>query len=391
MKIVIAPDSFKGSLTAGAVADGIAKAFQDVWAEAHRRDLELVQVPLADGGEGTVESLVAATGGRLERISVCGPRRTQVETVYGVLGDGETAVLEVANICGLPMLAEDERDPEQTTSYGLGEAVRAALNAGHRKFIIGLGGSACNDGGLGMLQALGAVFLDASGHPVEPSGRGVAAVAEVRLNQLDARLAGSDICIASDVDNPLCGPDGASAVFGPQKGATREQVERLDKALARYAEMVEQACREWPASVPGVDGGFARRPGAGAAGGLGFALQILGGRMASGAELIANTAGLPQALRGADWAITGEGRSDAQTLRGKLPVLVARMAREAGARPVLLSASLGDGWDLLRAEFVSLSAITPAPMTLAEALAETDTLLYRAAWSVARILEATSR
>ncbi|MCL6634055.1 MAG: glycerate kinase [Alicyclobacillus herbarius] len=247
MKIVIAPDSYKGSLSALQVADVIASAFTDVWKDAGRNgteagELDLVKAPMADGGEGTVDSLVGATGGRRVAITVSGPLGKPVEAFYGVLADGETAVLEVANICGLPMLAKHERDPEQTTSAGLGEAIRTVLDAGYRKLIVGLGGSACNDGGLGMLQALGGIFLDTTGRPVSPTGKGVTQVSTVCMDSVDKRLAECDIRIASDVDNPLCGPEGASFVFGPQKGASEEQMRRLDAALAEYAKRVEAAC-----------------------------------------------------------------------------------------------------------------------------------------------------
>ncbi|WP_029421823.1 glycerate kinase [Alicyclobacillus macrosporangiidus] len=376
MRFVVAPDSYKGSLSAAAVGQAIARGVQ-----AEIPDAAVQVFPMADGGEGTVDALVAATGGRLRGMRASGPLLEPVDTAYGELGDGRTAVLEIANVAGLPMVPADRRNPLQTSSRGLGELMRAALDAGFRRFIVGLGGSATNDGGMGMLSALGVRFLDAAGLPVEPVGGSLERVAVVDWSGLDPRLAETEIRVASDVDNPLCGPRGASAVFGPQKGATPEMVARLDAALGRWSTLVEEASGRH----------LAEAPGAGAAGGLGFALMAVGGQLSSGAALVAETIGLTQAVQPGDWVITGEGQSDAQTLHGKVPYYVARLAREAGARPILLSGGLGTGSDRLLDHFVSIHAAVPRPMAVEEAMADAEVLVYQAARSIARLIRTASQ
>ncbi|MCL6518121.1 glycerate kinase [Alicyclobacillus sp.] len=375
MRFVVAPDSYKGSLTASEVARIIAGAIREEIPGA-----EALEFPMADGGEGTVEALVAATGGRLRRMEASGPLLAPVQTAYGELGDGRTAALEVANVAGLTMVPPADRNPLYTSSRGLGELMKAALDEGYRRFIVGLGGSATNDGGMGMLEALGVRFLDASGTPVRPVGGELERVAAVDWSGLDGRIAEADILVASDVDNPLCGPRGASAVFGPQKGATPELVARLDEALSAWSKQVEAACGKR----------IAEAPGAGAAGGLGFALMALGGRLSSGAAIVAETIGLTKALRAGDWVITGEGQSDHQTLHGKVPYYVAQLAQRCGARPILLSGSLGAGSEALFAAFVSVHAAVPRPMPVEEAMADATALLERAARSIARLIRSAS-
>lgn len=313
MKIVIAPDSFKESLSAMQVAEAIEQGFSEIFPQA-----EYIKLPMADGGEGTVESMVAATGGERVHVNVTGPLGQPVNGFFGWMGDGETAVIEMAAASGLHLVAHEQRNPLITTSFGTGELILAALNHGARKIILGIGGSATNDGGAGMMQALGAHFHDIDGKELHVGGAALAQLASVDLSQLDARLAQTDILVACDVDNPLCGAKGASAVFGPQKGATPERVKQLDAALQHYGEKIELATGKSVLNVAG----------AGAAGGMGAALfGLLNARLQPGIEIVTEALKLADAVQGADLVITGEGCIDSQTVHGKTPVGVARVAK----------------------------------------------------------------
>ncbi|WP_261793361.1 glycerate kinase, partial [Pseudomonas aeruginosa] len=325
MKIVIAPDSFKESLSAPDVAEAIARGWRRVFPQA-----EVLLRPLADGGEGTVDAVLAATAGERRECRVEGPRGEPTLAHWGWLDDA-TAVIEMASASGLHLVPRDRRDATRSSSRGTGELIRAALDAGARKIILGLGGSATNDAGAGLLGALGVRFLAADGEELAPGGAALAGLHSLDLGGLDPRLVDVAVEVAADVDNPLCGPRGASAVFGPQKGASAEQVAQLDAALAHFAKVV--------AATLGED--FSRVPGVGAAGGLGFAARaFLRARFRPGIELVAELAGLADALVGADLVLTGEGRLDAQSLHGKTPVGVARIARQAGVPVVALAGSL---------------------------------------------------
>ncbi|WP_372635907.1 glycerate kinase [Cohnella sp.] len=373
MRIVLAPDSFKGSLSAVQAAYAMVRAVRDALPDA-----EAIPLPMADGGEGTVDALVAAGGGEKRPIEATGPLGLPVRSYYGAIG--RTAVLEAANLFGLTMVPEAERNPLRTTSAGLGEAIRAALDAGFADFVIGLGGSSTNDGGIGMLGALGAVFLDRSGTPLRGFGADLAEIASVDFSGLDPRLASARITVACDVRNPLLGEDGAAAVYGPQKGATPELCRRLDDAMAVYADKIES------------DRGAALRsePGAGAAGGLGFAFLALGAKLAPGAEVLEAYVGLKERIRDADWVITGEGRSDGQTLYGKLPLHVAKLARETGTKAVLLSGSLGPASERLDSYFAGCFSIVEGPATLAECMENAEGSLYRATRRIVRLIAAAS-
>ncbi|MCL6454006.1 MAG: glycerate kinase [Alicyclobacillus sp.] len=394
MKIVIASDSFKGSLTAWEVGTIVKQAVHKVFPTA-----TVEVVPMADGGEGTVEAIVQAASGSVIDVTVTGPLGHPVAARYGTMGPGPapgvatvarsepagagvpTAIVEVASVAGLPMVPAEQRNPERTTTYGLGEVLRHALDAGYRRFIVGLGGSATNDGGIGLLQALGAVFLDASGRPVPPVGGALSDIAEVRLDTLDKRVWESEIQVACDVDNPLCGERGASAIFGPQKGATPEQVQRLDAGLMNLATRIQAVTESHLHEVPG----------AGAAGGLGFAFLLLGAHLVPGAKLVGDAVGLEEKMQGADFAFTGEGQSDYQTLFGKVPFYVAQVAAKHGAKAILLSGGLGHGVEALYDHFVSLHSIVSRPMTLAEAMEEAEPLLFGAAENIARLLRVNVR
>lgn len=371
MKLVIAPDSFKESLSAPEVAAAIARG----WSRARPLD-EILLRPMADGGEGTVDAVLAATGGERRECAVRGPLGTLVQAHWGWLEEG-AAVIEMAAASGLHWVAPELRDATRTTSYGTGELIRAALEAGARKIILGLGGSATNDGGMGLLQALGVRFLDERGEPLGDGGAALAGLHAIDLAGLDPRLAAVEVEVAADVNNPLCGEHGASAMFGPQKGASPEQVRQLDAALARYAEVAARTLGQDHSLFPGV----------GAAGGLGFAARaFLKARFRPGVELVAEVSGLAEALQGADLAITGEGRLDEQSLHGKTPIGVARLAREAGVPLIALAGSLGKGYGRLHeAGIAAAFSLVPGPISLAEAMAGAAGELEARAEELARL------
>ncbi len=375
MRIVIAPDSFKESLSAREVCAAIARGIRRV-----RPDARIDEVPMADGGEGTVDALVAATRGTTRSSRVTGPLGEPIQAAWGLLG-GRTgeAVLEMAAASGLPLVPPDRRNPLHTTTYGTGELMRAALDAGARRILIGIGGSATTDGGAGAAQACGIRFLDASGEPITTplAGARLADVYAIDASGRDPRLSHVRIDVACDVDNPLCGPRGAAAVYGPQKGATPEQVEILDRNLARFAETIR---RDLGCDTLNI-------PGAGAAGGLGAGLiAFFGGRLSRGIELVMEATRLTDRIRGADLVITGEGRLDRQSMMGKVVAGVGGAARAAGVRAVALVGCLGDGADESLAVLQSYQAIAPPDMPLPEAMRRTSELLEQAAARLAATL-----
>lgn len=313
MKIVIAPDSYKESLTAMQVATAIESGFRQVLPNA-----EYIKLPMADGGEGTVQSLVDATGGKVVSTEVTGPLGEPVAGFYGLLGDGVSAVVEMAAASGLHLVEPDARNPLNTTSYGTGELIKAALEQGAQHIIIGIGGSATNDGGIGMAQALGARFLDSDGNELAFGGGAIANLEQIDLSGLDPRLQQVRLEVACDVDNPLCGPTGASYVFGPQKGATPAMVEQLDANLAHYASIIER--------TTGKD--VINQAGAGAAGGLGATLLgLLTASLRPGIQIVIEATNLAEVVKDAALVITGEGRIDSQTIHGKTPMGVAQTAK----------------------------------------------------------------
>jgi glycerate kinase len=375
LKVVVAPDSYKGSLTAAEVCSAVEVGFRRACP-----CVEVVRVPMADGGEGTVQSLVDATGGSIVRQRVTGPLGEPVDAFYGILGDGRTAVIEMASASGLPLVPRDRRDPRITTTRGTGELIAAALARGCRKFIIGIGGSATNDGGAGMAQALGAKLVDAEGKELRPGGAALAGLASVDLSGMPMELRECEFVVACDVDNPLTGPKGASAVYGPQKGATPEMVQQLDAALSRYAEVVAKAIGRDVSELRDT-------PGAGAAGGLGFGLMaFLGASLRRGVEIVIDTVRLREKLNGAHLVITGEGRTDFQTLFGKTPMGVARAAMEQGIPVVIISGSISDdARGLYEHGIGALVSIARGPMLLDEAIERGAELVADAAESVARL------
>lgn len=346
-------------------------------------DAECVLVPMADGGEGTVQSLVDATGGTLLEATVTGPLGTPVHAQYGMLGDGCTAVIEMAAASGIGYVDETTRDPRITTTYGVGELILDALDHGVTAFILGLGGSATNDGGTGMAQALGAHLLDAQGNELPFGGAALAGLATIDVSDLDSRIATADIRLASDVTNPLTGPQGASSVFGPQKGADASMVAELDAALHHYASIV---ARDLGRDVETV-------PGAGAAGGLGAGfLAFTGARMQSGVSLVVEATGLKTLTAGADWCFTGEGGIDSQTQYGKTPIGVARAVKEAAPHcPVVAFAgNVGSGVEELYSQGIdAVFGIVPGPQNLRQALACGAENLERCAANVTRLIACT--
>jgi glycerate 2-kinase len=330
VKIVIAPDSFKENLTAMEVATAIETGIRRVLPNAR-----CVKVPLADGGEGTVQALVDATGGRIVKKNVVGPLGNRVSARYGLLGDGATAVIEMAQASGLPLVPKNKRDPLSTTTYGTGELMIDALRRGAKSIIIGLGGSATVDGGAGMAQALGVKFVKKNGKPLIGycAGGGLDTIAKIDVEGIDPHVRNATVIIASDVDNPLCGPRGAAQVFGPQKGATPEMVRALDRKLKHFGTLIR--------SQLGTD--VLSLPGSGAAGGLGAGLiAFTEATMTRGIDLVIKATGLAKHLKDADLVITGEGRVDFQTAFGKTPSGVAAIAKKYRVPVVAIGGSLAD-------------------------------------------------
>jgi glycerate 2-kinase len=364
MKIILAPDSFKESLSAVQVARAMARGVAVACGDATP---VVVELPIADGGEGTVACLVAATGGRLVTTLVMGPLGRETAAQWGMLGDGQTAVIEMAAASGLPLVPPAERNPLRTTTYGTGQLIAAALEAGARRIIVGIGGSATVDGGVGMARALGASFLDAESKDVGHGGGELQRIEHITLDGLDARLGETEILVAGDVQNLLTGPEGAARVFGPQKGATPEQVERLDAGLHHLAERLRGDL--------GRD--VEQTPGAGAAGGLGAALMaVLGAELRPGIALVLDAVGFDRHLKGADLVVTGEGRLDGQSLHGKATVGVSHRARDAGVPCVAVAGSLGSGIDTLAGEgIVATAALVRDEVTVEEAMADAARLV----------------
>ncbi|MEX9231636.1 glycerate kinase [Citrobacter cronae] len=326
MKIVIAPDSYKESLSALEVATAIELGFREIWPEA-----DYVKIPVADGGEGTVEAMVAATQGHLVHVDVTGPLGNTIQAFYGLSGDERSAFIEMAAASGLEQVPANLRDPLKTTSWGTGELIRHALDAGVEHIIIGIGGSATNDGGAGMVQALGARLLDAQDEDIAHGAIGLESLTRIDISQLDPRLAGCRIEVACDVTNPLTGKEGASVVFGPQKGATTEMIPRLDRALTHYAQLI---ARDLDVNVLELAGG-------GAAGGMGAALYAFcGAQLRRGIEIVTDALRLDACVADADLVVTGEGRIDSQTIHGKVPVGVAKIAKRYNKPVIGIAGSL---------------------------------------------------
>jgi glycerate kinase len=372
MKIVIAPDSFKGSLSAFEVAQSIQRGIKNV-----DESIETIIVPMADGGEGTVQSLIDASGGEIVELTVHDPLFRQISSFYGIMGDGKTAVIEMAAASGLPLLTPAERNPLKTTTYGTGELINDALNRGCQKFIIGLGGSATNDGGCGMAQALGAKLLDQNGNETGFGGGELQKINTIDISGIDNRIKRAEFLAACDVDNPLYGEKGASAVYGPQKGATEDEVITLDKGLEHFALLVKQQLNFDIKDVAG----------AGAAGGLGAGVMVfLNARLQRGIEIVTQINNLSEKMTGAGLVITGEGRIDFQTAFGKTPFGVAQMAKEKNIPVIAMAGSLGEGYQtLFEKGFDGIYSIMNESMSLKYAIENAAKLLENAAENVVRI------
>ncbi|UJZ87095.1 glycerate kinase [Heyndrickxia coagulans] len=370
---LLAPDSFKESMTAkevcAAMEAGIKKAIPDA---------VCIQVPMADGGEGTVQSLVDATGGTIYQQTVTGPLGHPVTACYGILGDGETAVIEMASASGIHLVTKETKNPLVTTTYGTGELIKACLDKKVKQILIGIGGSATNDGGAGMAQALGAKFLDERGGMLPFGGGALGDLAEIDLAGLDPRLKEVQIFVASDVTNPLCGENGASHVFGPQKGATKEMVALLDTNLSHYAAIIKEQLGKDVAEVPG----------AGAAGGLGAGLMVFTDAvLKSGIELVVEYTGLEQKVKDADIVLTGEGSIDFQTQFGKTPYGVARAAKKHGKPVIAVAGYVGEQIDVLYEKGIdAIFGILPRPMALEDALQTGAANIERTCENIARLL-----
>lgn len=365
MNILLAPDSFKGSLTAIQAAKTMEKAIASVYP-----DDVITMKPMADGGEGTVDVVASSTkNSRYVSITCTGPLGQPIETYYGML-DEHVAVIEIANIAGLIQVPEEERNPDNTTSYGLGEVIVDAIDNGCDTIIIGLGGSATNDGGLGMLQALGVDAFDHNGEKSGMFGRDLPAIDKIKVESLDPRLKQVSIKVASDVNNVLCGVDGATEVYGRQKGANEEQVKKYDQSLHRYKTILQ--AKKAVNTVENAD----MVPGSGAAGGLGFALLQIGASLVSGSKLVTTILQMEETIQHADLVLTGEGKSDEQTLFGKAPVYVADLASRYEKPTLLLSGAIEGNADLLRDKFAGCFSTINQPLSLEYCIQHAEDLLF---------------
>jgi glycerate kinase len=366
VKVVVAPNAFKGSLTATQAAAAIARGVREALPDA-----EVVEVPVADGGDGTVEALVSANHGEYRSVEVQGPLGDPVKAQYGLIDSGRTAVVELATASGLTLISSERRDPRRASTYGFGQLLQAARRDGVSQVIAGIGGSATNDGGAGMAQALGYRFLDTQGKELERGGAALAQLERIDSSAFDRGWSSVKVRVACDVTNPLTGPRGASAVYGPQKGADPDMVKELDAALGRLASVIERDLGKRVADIPG----------AGAAGGTGAGLvAFLDAELMPGAPLVVEAAGFDAQLDGADLVITGEGQVDEQTAYGKAPGEVAKRAQAAGVPVVLLAGSKGPGWEALNQLGVSsVLTLREEGEDLQQAIRDADRMLFRAA------------
>lgn len=373
MKIVIAPDSYKGSLTAKEVAEAIERGINRL-----KSNIFIDKIPMADGGEGTVQSLVDATGGTIVYTKVFDPLMREIESFYGILGDKKTAVIEMSSASGLPLLSQEERNPLITTTFGTGQLLLHALDNGCRNFIIGIGGSATNDGGIGMLKALGVEFLDKNNKDIGNGGEALGKLCFIDVSKLDSRIKDISITVACDVDNPLYGPKGASIVFGPQKGATEDMVRILDNNLKHYADIIE---KHLSISIGNVAG-------SGAAGGLGGGLMaFFNAKLKKGIDIVIEATKLEAQIKTADLIITGEGTIDYQTKFGKTPYGVAKIAKKYNIPVIAIAGSLGEGAnDLYKEGFSSIFSISNKPMTLEDSIKNGVSLLEDTAERILRAI-----
>lgn len=372
MKIIVSPDSFKGSCSAIEVAESIERAILSV-----DHSIEVIKMPVADGGEGTIDAITSCVQASVYQLEVCDPMGEKAMAKYAVIDNGETAVIEMAQASGLPMVPIDKRNPLVATTYGTGQLMKDALDRGVKKMIIGIGGSATNDGGAGMLMALGASFRDIKGEEIALGGAALADVVEIDLSGFDSRIFDVEITVACDVTNPLTGENGASYVYGPQKGATPNMVEELDAALAHFAKV----------SAEGLGEDYSRYPGTGAAGGLGFALiAYCKAKFAAGIDIVLGVSGFEKELENADLVITGEGRIDGQSVQGKVLYGIGTRAKERGVPVVAIGGAVReDSEALLNHGITAMFSIANGPMTLEHAMEHGCELIEQIAKNVMRV------
>lgn len=374
MKFVLAPDSFKESMTAKEAAEAMEKGIKKVISSA-----ECIKVPMADGGEGTVQSLVDATNGEIINVEVTGPDGKKASAIFGILGDKKTAVIEMASASGIHLIKKEERNPLYTTTYGTGELIRYALDKGVERLLIGIGGSATNDGGAGMAQALGVRFLDETGRELSFGGGALEKLSKIDLSGMDERIKKVSVEVACDVTNPLTGKNGASYIFGPQKGATPEMVKQLDKNLNHYGEIIKNQLGKDIINVPG----------AGGAGGLGAGLlAFLNAELKRGVELVIKYTDLEEKMKGANYVFTGEGGVDYQTVFGKTPFGVSTIAKQLGIPTILFAGRIGEGSEnLYEHGVVSIINILPGIVSFEEALKDGAKNMERTSENISRILK----
>ncbi len=373
MKIVIAPDSFKGSVSALEAARAIEQGLRRVFPDA-----VIEKIPMADGGEGTVQSLVDATGGHLHTRRVLAPLENEVDAQFGILSDGETAVIEMASASGLTRVEPHERNPLRTTTYGTGQLIHTALEVGCRRLIIGIGGSATNDGGAGMAEALGVRLLDTNGKQIQRGGGSLGQLASIDVTGLHPAIAETETVVACDVNNPLTGPDGASHVYGPQKGATPEMIETLDGHLAHFDDILTQTFGK----------SFNDIPGAGAAGGLGAGLMaFLNAELRLGIDIMIDAVNLKERVKGAALVFTGEGQLDFQTVFGKTPVGVAKVAKAHDIPVIAIAGGIAEGAEAVYdAGIDAMLGIVQEPMSLENAVTDASRLIADIAEQAARLI-----
>ncbi|MCC5890197.1 MAG: glycerate kinase [Alkalibacterium sp.] len=374
MKIVIAPDSFKESLTALEAAQAIEEGMKKVFIDA-----DFIKVPMADGGEGTVQSVIDSTGGSLKTLTVTGPLNTPVEASYGLSGDKKLAVIEMASSSGLDKVPFEKRNPLVTTTYGFGELITDALDEGAEEILLGIGGSATNDGGAGMIKNLGGRLLDVEGNTIPEGGQGLKHLAQIDVSGMHPRLKDVTIRVACDVDNPLTGKEGASYIYGPQKGGTPEQLKELDKNLTHFAVVIKEQL--------GID--IEHVPGSGAAGGLGAGIMaFLDGNLENGGELLVDILELDEKVKDADFVITGEGGINHQTIYGKTPVAVSRVALRHKVPVIAMAGSISEGYESVYEEGIqAVFSVVNQPGSLEVALENGYMNLKKTAENVARVIQ----
>ena len=376
MKILIAPQSYKGSISAIKVAEAIKQGALNIFP-----DIKSLIIPVADGGDGTLETLVESTNGTIHNSNATGPLGNSIPVIWGTLGDSKTAIIEMARIAGLALVPQNKRNPYYTTSYGLGEIIKEALDLGYRKFIIGIGGSATNDGGAGMAQALGAKLTDENKKPIDLGGLALNEITKIDISGIDPRINESEILVACDVNNPLCGPNGASFIYGPQKGASPEMVKTLDDALYHFG---SQLIRDTGINIMEIEG-------SGAAGGIGGGMVgFLNAKLKPGIEIVLDSLGFDKSLKNVDLVITGEGQIDFQTVFSKAPIGVAKHAKKYNIPVIAICGSLGENYQDVHSHGIdAVIPIIPKPMDLKNASDNAYELIKNTSEQIFRILKTT--